>query len=353
MAQNTNIINSLNIIQSLLDKKNIDDSTKDLFYYVSNLYLVSKGLDPFFFANYFCSENIKKEDMIDSFGEYAYKDSLNKKPIVTDEDVLESFLEFDLKINKRFKVDEFYAFAVSFKEKTIKERLDFVNKYLIVNKWRVPTFIYTILYHCGNEEIKNMVAKDCYRGINLERYGSYAILDSLYNIVGESEFTQITSNKGGLINSPVADESNANKKTEIKNIDIDIDIFVMLEIVPKAFLALKNGDEDSVRECLFKIFEIYQNANYINSEGKERHKIAGLFFIKRIVPKIVFYNNHLKNDAKQEVLSRLIDACIVSSSRTSLKNRKFLKELALFEIIRNIVELELDPCNHDVEYRPL
>lgn len=337
MAQNQNIADSLNIIQHLIEKKNIDDSVKFMFYYVSNLYLVGKGLDPFFFTNYFSSDNLKKEDMIANFSNYAYEESINKKLIVTDEDILRHFCEYDLKKNIKFEVDRFQSFAINFENKTIKEKLILVNRYIS----KIPCFLNIMLFRSSNEEIRNKVAKYCHRFFHFEKYNNYQTLNSLYDVVGECEFNQITSNAYSLISEKFVNHVSPNDKM--------LDSYQMFQIFVENFLAVKNKRSDFTNDSLLKIFKIYRNATFIEN-GKTYFRISSRYFINKILPKIVFYNDRLEDSMQEEVFSELIDSCMIADSRTSIKAHSLIREISLFEIIRNIVDLELDPDNYDMSY---
>ena len=336
MAQNQNITDSLNIIQSLIEKKNIDDSIKNVFYYFSNLYLKSKGFDTHFPKTEFKSENVKEENARIIFI-HSIKYGSKIKSNLTDNDILNYFTRPSLGDKKDASL--FQEFAINFEKKTVDEKLEFVKKNVFHKSCHLPRFLVNMLYHDGNEEIKNRLSKFLSNGINLETYGDYRILDNLYNVVGKDEFVKIVfCNHEGIQGS-----------IDVKNIlDFkEVETLSGLAIIAAVFLYMKENNMKMAKNILLKFLDINEKSPLAVSEGIRGDMITSIYFIIKFIPKIVFYASRFDRNTKEEILSKLIDSCMTSNLRTSLNEKNFITEHGLFEIVRSIVELETNSYHSD------
>lgn len=342
MAQNTNIINSLNIVSFLIEKKNIDESVKSVFYYFSNLYLVKNGFSPQFPVTDFKSKNVKQEDALHVF---VFSNGPSEtKSILNDDDILNYFTRLDPK-NTKYKANKFQEFVINFEKKTNEEKLDFVKKNVFENSCHLPRFMANMFYHDENEEIRNKVSKFVSKGITLEKYGDFKTLNNLYNVVGRDEFVQIVFHLSDEKNTFV----NPENVMELKEVSTTSGF----EVLATVFLAIKDGNTELAKNILLKFLDVNERCPLIVSEGIRGDVITSLYFIRKFIPEIVLYANLFENNIKEEILSKLIDSCMTAKLRTSAKEDNFIRESGLFEIVRNIVELETDPDNYGVEYKNL
>jgi hypothetical protein len=338
MAQNQNITDSLNIIHSLIEKKNIDDSIKNVFYYFSNLYLKSKGFDSHFPKTEFKSENVKEENARAIFIHSSRYNSKIKSNL-TDNDILNYFTIPTLGNNKNKNTGIFQEFAINFEKKTVNEKLEFVKKNVFHKSCHLPRFLVNMLYHDGNEEIKSRLSKFLSNGINLETYGDYITLNNLYNVVGKDEFVKIVFyNHDGTQRNV-----NINNILDFK----EVGVISGLEILAAVFLYTKENNMEMAKNIILKFLDLNEKSPLVVSRGIYGDMIASIYFIIKFIPKIVFYANMFDHNTKEEILSKLIDSCMTSKLRTNLKEDNFIRELSLFEIVRSIVELETNLYHSD------
>lgn len=336
MAQNQSITDSLNIIHSLIEKKNIDLSIKNVFYYFSNLYLKNKGLDPHFPKTEFKSENVKEENARAIFTHSSRYNSKIKSNL-TDNDILNYFTRPSLGDKKDASL--FQEFAINFEKKTVNEKLEFVKKNVFHKSCHLPRFLVNMLYHDGNEEIKSRLSKFLSNGINLETYGDYRILDSLYNVVGKDEFVKIVFyNHDGTQRNV-----NINNILDFK----EVGVISGLEILAAVFLYTKENNMEMAKNIILKFLDINEKSPLVVSRGIYGDMITSIYFIIKFIPKIVFYASLFDRNTKEEILSKLIDSCMTSRLRTNLKEDNFIRELSLLEIVKNTVELKNNPCYDD------